>query len=162
MANNIVRYSQPFGVTPLSEAVDQLFRDAFTWPRMFATTASGRNYGFGLSSNLYETNDSYVMQVVLPGVKVDELQITAHQNVLTLQGTAGVAAPQDARSIWVGLGIGEFREQLALPGEVDADNAIAEYHDGILTLTLPKAERARVKTIRIGGGKTSTIEGEKK
>ena len=161
-SNSITRYGRPLGMTPLSEAMDQLFHDAFTWPRFFDnSTGSGRTYGFGLNSNLYETADSYIMQVVLPGVKVDSLQITAHQNVLTLQGTAGVAAPEGGQAIWVGLGAGEFREQVTLPGEVDADKAGADYQDGILTLTLPKAERARIKTIKVGG-QQAAIEGQKK
>src|SRR5579875_1903147 len=163
MANTMMRYSRPIGVTPLGEAMDQLFRDAFTWPRLFSTGASGQDsYGFGFNSNLYETPDSYIMQVVLPGVQIDTLQITAHHNALTLQGTAGVAAPEGAQGIWVGLGGGEFREQVTLPGEVDADKASADYHDGILTLTLPKEERARVKTIKVGGGQQPAIEGQKK
>lgn len=83
-----------------SEAMNQLFRDAFTWPRLFDVgTAPGSRPGFGVTYNLYEKDDSYIMQVLLPGVKVDDLQITAHQNVLTLQGIAGVAAPEGARHL---------------------------------------------------------------
>ena len=161
--NNISRYSPALGVTPLGEAVDQLFRDAFTWPRAVgASTPSSQSAGFGLNSNLYETPESYIMQVVLPGVQVESLQITAHQNVLTLQGMAGVAAPEGARGLWVGLGAGEFREQVTLPGEVDADKASADYQDGILTLTLPKAERTRAKTIKVSGSRPqAAIEGQK-
>jgi HSP20 family protein len=160
MANNITRYNQPTSFMPLSEAVDRLFRDAFTWPRMFGDvfpTASR----FGWSSNLYETHDSYVMQIPLPGVKVDELEITAHDNVLTLRGKTEITAPEGAQSIWVGMGGGEFREEVTLPGEVNADQASAEYYDGILTLTLPKTERARVHTIKVGAHQ-GAIEGEKK
>ncbi len=150
-------------MTPLGEAMDQLFRDAFTWPRVSGmSTPVGQSYGFGLNSNLYETPDGYIMQVVLPGVKVESLQITAHQNVLTLQGTAGVAAPEEGQGIWVGLGAGEFREQVTLPSGVDADKASADYQDGILTLTLPKAEHARVKTIKVGATQQPAIEGQKK
>ena len=73
-----------------------------------------------------------------------------------------VAAPHGARGIWVGLGDGEFREQVTLPGEVDADKAHADYQDGILTLTLPKAEHARIKTIKVGagGGRQQAIAGQ--
>jgi HSP20 family protein len=159
MANNITRYNQPTGFMPLSEAVDRLFRDAFTWPRLFGDvypTASR----FGLSSNLYETHDSYIMQVPLPGVTVDELEITAHENVLTLRGKSEVTVPEGAQSIWVGMGGGEFREEVTLPGDVDADQASAEYHDGILTLTLPKTERAKVRQIKVGG-QPQAIEGQK-
>src|ERR687885_2382993 len=85
MANNITRRNQPTGAMPLSEAVDRLFREALTWPRTFDDAFGAMTRFGGLSSNLYETRDSYIMQVVLPGVRVDELEITAHENVLTLQ-----------------------------------------------------------------------------
>jgi HSP20 family protein len=160
MANNITRYNQPTGFMPLSEAVDRLFRDAFTWPRMFGD-AFPTTPRFGLGSNLYETHDSYIMQVPLPGVKVDELEITAHENVLTLRGKTEVTVPEGAQSIWVGMGGGEFREEVTLPGDVNADQANAEYHDGILTLTLPKTERAKVRQIKVGAH-PQAIEGQKK
>ena len=161
MANNITRYNQPTSFMPLSEAVDRLFRDAFTWPRMFGDTfPTGSRFG-GLSSNLYETRDSYIMQVLLPGVKVDELEITAHQNVLTLRGKTEVTVPEGAQGIWVGMGGGEFREEVTLPGDVNADQASAEYHDGILTLTLPKTERAKVRQIKVEAH-AGAIEGQKK
>src|SRR5918912_1037612 len=149
MANTMTRYNQPTSFMPLNEAVERLFRDAFTWPRAFGDALPTMSR-FGLSSSLYETGDAYIMQVPLPGVKVDELEITAHQNVLTLRGKTEVPVPEGAQSIWVGMGGGEFREEVTLPGDVNADQASAEYHDGILTLTLPKAERAKVRTIKVG------------
>src|SRR5581483_5396502 len=127
MANNITRYNQPAGLMPLSEALDRLFRDAFTWPQAFSNAFTRSSFG----SNLYETDDNYIMQVLLPGAKVDDLEITARDNVLTL------------------------------PGEVDAEKASAHYHDGVLTLTLPKSERSKVRTIKVGT-QPAAIEGEKK
>jgi HSP20 family protein len=159
MANNITRYNQPAGFMPLSEAVDRLFRDAFTWPRLFGDVYPTPSR-FGLGSNLYETRDSYIMQVPLPGVKVDELEITARENVLTLRGKTEVTVPEGAQSIWVGMGGGEFREEVTLPGDVNADQAGAEYDDGILTVTLPKTERAKVRQIKVGAH-PQAIEGQK-
>jgi HSP20 family protein len=161
MADNIIWYNRPRGMTPLSKASDRLFRDAFTWPRAFGE-AFGPAAGGGMAGNLYETNESYILQVPLPGVKVDELEITARENVLTLQGTTEIAAPTGARAIWGGMAGEEFREQIQLPGDVDVERASAEYHDGILTLTLPKAEHARVRTIKIGGSPSEPIEGQKR
>src|SRR4051794_26781841 len=161
MANNITRYNQPTSFMPLSEAVDRLFRDAFTWPRMAGDTFPTASRFGGLSSNLYETPNSYVMQAWLPGVKVEDLEITARENVLTLRGKTEIAVPEGAQSIWVSMAGGEFREEVTLPGDVNAEQASAEYHDGILTLTLPKTERARVRTIKVGAHQQA-IEGEKR
>ena len=54
--STIMRYSRPLGVTSLNEAMDQVIRDAFTWPRFFSRGApQGAKTGLGLNSNLYET-----------------------------------------------------------------------------------------------------------
>src|SRR5579883_735877 len=150
---NLARYPvQP--VSPFSETFDRLFRDAFAWPRLLGE--NGLRGGLSVSSNLYETDDAYIMQVALPGLKREQMEITAHRNILTLRGTTGVAAPEGARGVWTGLGEGEFSQQVTLPGEVDAEKATAEYTDGVLVLTLPKAERARTKTIKIGGAQPAS------
>jgi HSP20 family protein len=81
--------------------------------------------------------------------------------VLTLRGKTEVTVPEGAQSIWVGMGGGEFREEVTLPGDVNADQASAEYHDGVLTLTLPKTERAKVRQIKVGAH-PQAIEGQKK
>jgi HSP20 family protein len=140
--------------------MNRLGREAFTWPGSFAG-GFGPAGAVGMAGNLYETNDRYILQVPLPGVKVDELEITARENVITLRGHTEIAAPEGARMIWGDMGGEEFAEQIQLPGDVDAERAGAEYHDGILTLTLPKAERARVRTIKVGA-QPQALEGEKK
>jgi HSP20 family protein len=134
-----------------------LLRDAFTLPAGFGPTT------MAIGINLYETNESYILQAVLPGVNAEQLTITAHRNLLTLQGTTEIAAPQGARSLFVSVPTGDFREQLQLPSDVDADQATADYQDGVLTLTLPKAEATRTRTIKVGGGQQQqAIEGKKK
>src|SRR5438874_9944870 len=113
----------------------RLWREPFTWPRFFGAGIPTR---FGLASNLYETKESYLMQIMLPGMKVETLEITARKNVLTVRSTTEVPVPEGAQSLWVGMAGGEFYEEMTLPGEVDAEKARADYHEGILTLTLPK------------------------
>jgi HSP20 family protein len=162
---NVTRYYQPMGLTPLSEAVDRLFRDAFTWPRAFGgPLGTNQGTGLGLGSNLYETDESYIMQVLLPGVKSEDLEITARERVLTIRGKTEIAAPENAKGVWIGVGGTSFREEVTLPGEVKAESATADYSDGVLTLTLPKSDRAKVRTIKIGNGHVPApaIEGETK
>lgn len=160
MASNIGRYSHPAGVTPLGEAMTQLFRDAFTWPRVVTPgMAPESTAGGSVNCNLYEKDDRYILQILLPSVHLETLRLTAQQNVLTLQGAAGVAAPEGARGIWVNLGGGEFSDQVILPAEVDAENAGADYHDGVLTVTLPKAAHTRPTPIKISpAGQHPTVE----
>lgn len=151
---NLARYNGPRGAMPLGEAMNQLFRDAFTSPFSFSSTGTMS----GLGINLYERDDSYILQVPLPGVKADQLKISARENVVMLQGTTETAAPEGARPLYQGAGGGQFREQVVLPSDVDAERANADYRDGVLTLTLPKAEHARERTIAISqaDGQNST------
>jgi HSP20 family protein len=148
-SRDLTRYSgSRGGVMPLSEAMSQLFRDAFTSPFGAGVTTMT----IGQAVNLYEQDNNYIMQVPLPGIKQDQLNITARENVVTLQGTVEIPAPQGARSLFQGIGGGQFREQVVLPSDIDAENASAQYQDGILTLSLPKAQHARERTIPIMAG----------
>ena len=147
---DLTRSSGQRGAMPLSEAMNQLFRDAFTGP--FGGAAPGLTVSQGV--NLYEQDNRFILQVPLPGAKPDQLNITARENVVTLQGTIEPPAPEGARALYQGIGGGQFREQVVLPADVDAENANAQYQDGILTLTLPKAQHAQERTIRISQGQT--------
>lgn len=132
---------------PLSDAMNQLLSSAFTTP--FGLGAAS---AFASTLNLYETNDSYILQVPLPGVQPGQLNITARENMVTLQGTAEFPAPQGSRTLYVGTGQGQFREMVQLPGDVDGERASAIYENGVLTLTLPKAASARDRTIQVSVG----------
>src|SRR5437868_12936188 len=80
---DLTRSSGPRGVLPLSEAMNQVFRDAFTSP--FGGGAPGLTMSQGV--NLYEQDNRFIVQIPLPGVKPDQLTVTARENVVTLQGT---------------------------------------------------------------------------
>jgi len=125
--------------------MNQLYRDAFTTSKGIA--AAGMTMGQGI--NLYEKDNSFILQIPLPGAKTDQLNITARENVVTLQGQTEISAPDGARPLFQGAAAGQFREQLILPADVDAENASAQYQNGILTLTLPKAQHARERRIAL-------------
>jgi HSP20 family protein len=145
---NITRYDPASGVMPLRDAMDRLFQDAFTRPGMWDRSLAGAAR-WSLPSSLYETKDGYVFHAALPGVRADKLEITAQQNVLVLKGSYVWELPQDARSIWANLPAGEFSYEFSFPGEFDPSGVSADYHDGILTLTLPKAAHAKAHTIKV-------------
>jgi HSP20 family protein len=142
----ITRYLQPRVLLLLSEAKEWPRREACAWLRFFGEGVPTR---FAMASNLFETKEGYILQMVLPAVKLAELEMTVHQNVLTVRGKRELAIPAGARGIWVGLTGGAFREEVTLPGAVEAVQAQATYEDGILTVTLPRAAQAKVKSITI-------------
>lgn len=141
------RYA-PRNPMPLTDAINQLMREAFTAP--LALTAAT---ALTASMNLYETNDSYLLQVPLPGMKPDQVNVTARENMVTIEGVTEFPVPAEgARPLFIGTQREAIREQVRLPGDVDAEHASASYDNGILTLRLPKSAQARDRAIQISMG----------
>jgi HSP20 family protein len=132
---------------PLSDAMNQLLSGAFTMPFGLSATST-----LASDMNLYETDDRYILQVPLLGVQPGKLNITARDNLVMLQGTAEIPAPQGARTLYAGTRGGPFHEVIQLPSDVDGERATAIYEGGVLTLTLPKAAPARERTIQVSMG----------
>lgn len=100
--------------------------------------------------DLIENDDSYIAKVELPGVSKDDVKITLQDNSLTIRGEKK-EEKETTESNYHRLerSYGSFQRSLALPGSVRSDKVAAEYKEGILTITLPKAEESKRKQIDI-------------
>src|SRR5579872_2104125 len=107
---NVTRYSPTSGAIPLGEAMNRLFQEAFTWPSLAAngTGQFAAPSNWTIPSNLFENDNGYLLQVALPGVAPDKLQITAQGNVLYLKGTFSVQAPDGSKGLWASMPAGDF------------------------------------------------------
>jgi len=112
----------------------------------FATTAGGRGYP---SVNLREEEDHLSVDARLPGIDPQALEITVMGNTLTLAGERHRAGEENATWHRRERGAGRFLRAIDLPAVVDVEAVGADYQDGILTVTLPKAASARPKRIAI-------------
>ena len=144
MATDLTRYGSGRGVTRLPDLMNQLFQDSFVMPSVL-----DRSFNGGLNSRILETNDAYVVQVVLPGVEADKVDIQVSGQQVTLKGNYAISTPEGARVLWGGLMSGDFAQSFALPGEIDPGKADANYENGILTVTVPKAEHVKPKSIKV-------------
>ena len=99
--------------------------------------------------SLYETAEGYELQVPLPGVPADDLNVSIHDDVVTIKGQRTVTAPEQATRLWWGVQSGDFHFTWRLPGEVAADEVQAHLADGMLRLTLPKAQHRRPRRIAV-------------
>jgi HSP20 family protein len=129
----------------LREAMDRLFDDAFTRPLNI------RDGGWTSPAvDMYQTDDEVVVRVALPGFKADEVQINVTGDVLHLRGEMQQQEEKKERAWhireqrW-----GSFERSIPLPTDVTADRAAADFENGILTITLPKAEEVKPKTITV-------------
>ena len=149
MTNGLTRYAPRPTATRLPDLVDRLVQESFVAPAFFNQFFEGRPRGSMLPANLLETTDSYVVQVALPGITLDALDIQVMGREVTIKGKVEVPAPENGTWIWQGIPGGEFAETFTLPIEVEGDSASATYENGILWLTLPKVEHARPKNIKV-------------
>jgi HSP20 family protein len=99
-----------------------------------------------LGVNVSEQDDAYVLSALVPGLKAEDLNIQVLENVVSIEGEYQSA---DTEYLLNELPSGTFRRSLRLPTEIKADMVEAKIADGVLTLSLPKAESAKPKKINI-------------
>lgn len=120
--------------------------------RLFDSTLSQADpglFGWTPALDVYENPDKFVVRVELPGMKKDELEISLHENSLTVAGERRKESSQSAEPSRSERYFGRFQRTFALPKAVQENKIEATYKDGILTVTLPKAEESKPKKIQV-------------
>jgi HSP20 family protein len=105
--------------------------------------------GWTPALDLYQNNDNVVAIVELPGMRKEEIEISLHDGMLTIGGERKEQTGQGDSATRTERFTGKFRRSITLPTRVDANKVNATYKDGILTITLPKAEEAKPKQIQV-------------
>ena len=106
--------------------------------------------GWSPALDLYQSNDNVIAVVELPGMRKEDIEISLHDGSLTISGERkreNISNSEKAER--TERHIGTFRRSIALPTRVDANQVSATYRDGILTVTLPKAEEVKPKQIQV-------------
>ena len=108
--------------------------------------------------NVAETEDGYEVEVFLPGVKPEDVEVTAEQNTLTIKGryTPRAEQQQGQRCNWLRQEIsgGSFQRSITFPKPIDPNKISATLENGVLTLKVPISETSRTRRIEIGRGQT--------
>ena len=105
--------------------------------------------GWSPALDLYQNNDNVVAVIELPGMRREDIEISLHDGTLTIGGERKSESSNGEKAERTERYIGKFRRSITLPTRVDANKVSASYPDGILTVTLPKAEEAKPKQIRV-------------
>lgn len=142
--SNLIRFEPMREMISLREAMDRLFNDAFT-------PSLGLSGGWQVPAvDLYQTDDEVVVKAALPGLKSDDVQISITGDMLTLKGEFKQEEEKKEKSYHLReQRYGAFERSFNLPTHVIADKAKAEFENGILTVTLPKAEEVKPKMITV-------------
>jgi HSP20 family protein len=111
---------------------------------------TSRRDGWTPAVDMYEGDEAFTLTAELPGFSKDDVQVEIKDNRLTLRGERKREAEvKEAQYHRVERVYGAFQRSIRLPALVDADKAEAVFKDGVLKLTLPKAEEAKPKPISI-------------
>lgn len=117
-----------------------------SYPYRQLTRRAMENRERTLGINVHEAQDAYILSAPVPGLKAEDLSIQVLEDILRIEGEYKA---DDNNYLVRELPTGSFTRTLRLPSAIDADQVQANIADGVLTLTLPKAESARPKKISI-------------
>lgn len=138
----------------LSRAMDQ----AFVTPETMGKTGASATWIPELDA--WETESAYVVQLDLPGVVAENVEIDFEKNTLTIKGTRArtIQTPEkgELRVFFAERDWGSFARSLRFPQHIVGDNIEASFNNGVLTVNIPKSEAAKPRKIQI------TTQGEAK
>lgn len=152
--NSLTRWQRPhlatwpgFGqLTSLRDEIDRLF-DA---PLAELARTSQLLSGWTPALDMYEDKDNVYVRAELPGMKKEDIDVSLHNGSLSISGERKNQEEfKDAEVYRSERFVGRFQRTVTLPTPVAADKIKAQYKDGILSVTLPKAEEAKPKQIDV-------------
>ena len=144
---NITRFDPFSEMMTVRQAMDRLFEDSFVNP-LSMRTYSGEAAGPAL--DVHETGDDIVVTAALPGLRAEDVDITITGQTLSIRGEfkADEKVERD-QYLYRERRYGTFNRQLQLPVRVQGDAATATFEDGLLKLSIPKAEEVRPRQIQV-------------
>jgi HSP20 family protein len=102
--------------------------------------------------DVFENESSITLLADLPGVQRDQLHVRVDGDNLVLEATAATAGPDNLQLVYGEAQIPTYRRQFTLSRELDASRIEAQLRDGVLRLTIPKAEEARPRRVQVQVG----------
>ena len=146
---SIVRWDPWTTLPSLQDRINRIFEEAFPKP------SAAKEGEFELADwrpvvDTYEQNDTFVIKAELPGIKKEDVSIDIKDNILTLKGERSHEADIQEKNYYrKERSYGKFYRAFTLPDAVDPNRIDASYKDGVLSVTLPKGEKAKPKLIDV-------------
>ena len=146
---SITRWDPWGDIVSLREAMNNLLEESFVRPRQGAPGQVA-----GLALDVRETPEAFVVTASVPGVPPEDVDITVLGDTLRIRGERREEREQGGENErWLirERRFGAFERVVSLPTGVKSDAATADFKDGVLTITLPKAEEAKPRSIPVRG-----------
>ncbi len=139
-------FAEPLG---LSRSFDRVLGDHH---------APGRTAPYPLL-NAWEDADHIVVEAELPGLSMDDVEVTLTHDHLTIRGERPAVSPDDVRALQRERFAGVFERTIALPASVEADGVEATLHDGVLIVRMPKSDHSRRRRIDVKASRANPDAG---
>ena len=150
---SIIRWEPFRDLVSTHDHFNQLFNETFA--RAFGDQQEVSLRTWVPPVDICETEDSLVLKAELPGIRPDDVEIRVEDNTLHLKGERKFEKEvKDENVHQAERSYGTFSRSFVLPSSIDSDKVKAEYQNGVLTLTMPKREEVKPKTIKIDVSKT--------
>jgi len=145
----INRWEQPFrGATTLQEQINRVFGDV-----VGRTSEESNLTPWAPEVDIYETENELVVKADLPDVNPQDLDIRVENNILTIRGERKFDNKvNEDNYLRIERAYGPFTRSFSLPNTINTEAIKADYHNGVLSIRMPKREESRPKQIRIGVG----------
>lgn len=143
-----VRWNPNRDFVSLRDAMDRLFEDSWVRPVRTGWEAQEESRAWRLPVDVYSTEEEIVIQAAVPGLAPEDVDITIEGDTLTIQGELP-GALENVNYLFQERPAGKFIRVLSLNIPVDADKSEATFLNGLLTLTIPKAEAIRPRQIKV-------------
>jgi HSP20 family protein len=138
-----------FGLVDMSREMDRLMNS------VWGSNGESEAAHWGMPAEIVETADEIRIDIEAPGLRLEDIEVTLENNMLTIAGEKKLERDEQVRESDYRLferRYGRFQRSFTMPPTVRGDNCQARYDNGVLTLRLPKAEEAKPRRIRIQGG----------
>jgi HSP20 family protein len=145
----VTRWNPVREMITLRDAMDQLFNDNFLRSREFRNGQAA----WALPIDAYSNEDAIVIQADVPGLKPEELEVTLEGDTVTIRGEIKGRTENQSYLLRERFA-GKFERVLTVSTPIDATRVEATFEDGVLTLTLPKAEAVKPKQIQVKASKS--------
>jgi HSP20 family protein len=149
MRAGITRWEPMRELASLSERMNRLFDE---WRHLPGRPAGEESVlaGWAPAVDIRETRAAIEISAELPGVDVDDVQVSAESNVLTIRGERKHETKEEGETYHrVERAYGAFERSFTLPTTAEPGQIEAKFKDGVLALTVPKSEEARPKAVQI-------------
>jgi len=149
--NSLMRRDPFEGVVSLQQAMNRLFEESFVKPSF--------SQDMNLALDIYETDENIVVELAVPGVKPEDIEVTVTGDMLMIKGKLEAEEETNERSYHLReRRYGSFVRSVTLPAPVQVDQTSAEFENGVLTLTAPKREEVKPKTIQVKSTEQKSLE----